>query len=172
MHHDEAAASVVEDALLEAGHDVLRGGTVVTVFRGGRGLKGRHTQFYFEDGQIVVTREDGPREVENLLRETGLRSVVKVRGALYNVHDLDVWGNEDDGFEINEFYPSRGKVEIPTRAKDADIVHALKKGGYLKATVKPSDVAIEDAGDGQRQIQVDDAKTGEPLLILMSPELP
>jgi hypothetical protein len=74
---------------------------------------------------------------------TGLRKKAGVGTLTYAVHPLDVWGNKRDGFEINDIYPSRGTIEIPTDARTADIVEALKKGGFIDRNIRHQSIGIE-----------------------------
>jgi hypothetical protein len=156
MSRDDAeTAAVIGDILLEAGNDVT--------IKGRKLILGHEMTFSIDDDEVVIEHERTPGGVKLLLESVRLGRKVKIRGKLYDVHDLDVWGNEEEGFEINDVYPSRGKIEIPTDAKDADIVRMLKDEGFLKDTVKFSDVEIE--GD-EYELYIRDSKTSEPVFEL------
>lgn len=81
---------------------------------------------------------------------------------VWTVWSLDVWGNEEDGFEVND--RSRvGTIRVRPNATDAEILRALVNGYFIKHTVRLKDVDIEDADD---LIFIGDAKNGEPVLQL------
>lgn len=63
----------------------------------------------------------------------------------YTVHALDVWGNAEGGYDVNDVYPSQGKVEIADEATEADIIAALQAQGFVRADI---DIAlVEVHGD-------------------------
>jgi hypothetical protein len=154
------SAAVIADALQEAGYEARpsRGGNTVVVSAGRSMVRARFT--VQSDGSVVIEHEEEPWEVEHLLKAARLGSSVKIRGKLYDVHGLDVWGNEEDGFEVNDVYPSRGTIEIPLHAKTADIVKALKEDGYIDRDVSPSNIEID--GD-EYNLDVRDASNGQPV---------
>lgn len=43
----------------------------------------------------------------------------------YTVHPLDVWGNPEDGYTVNNVYPSTGIITLDDNATDADIMRLL-----------------------------------------------
>lgn len=47
----------------------------------------------------------------------------------WTLYDYDVWGNEYDGWEVNDTYKVRGELEIPD--SDNDIINMLFDIGYL-----------------------------------------
>ena len=61
----------------------------------------------------------------------------------YEIIDYDVWGNEKDGFEVNQAFYTGHYVDIPENASDAEVVRILKDEGVLKKTVRTSSVGIE-----------------------------
>lgn len=61
----------------------------------------------------------------------------------YEIIDYDVWGNERDGFNVNQSFHTGHFVEIPEDATDAEIVRILKDEGVLKKTVRTASVGIE-----------------------------
>ena len=75
----------------------------------------------------------------------------------YRVHGLDVWGNKNEGFQVNDVYPSQGTIEFPEDASYAEIVRALKREGFLKRNLS---VTI----DGERgyTMYVEDARIHRP----------
>lgn len=87
-------------------------------------------------------------------------------GAKWEVKSLDVWGNEEDGFEVNQEFHA-GEVEIPAMVDDKELLKIMKKGGFIKDNVRSSQVEFEDTGGGF--IEMKNAKTGEPLYFLYGP---
>jgi len=80
----------------------------------------------------------------------------------YRLWSYDVWGNADDGYEVNDQI-NYGIVEIEEDIpSDEDIVEALR-GFYLKDDITVDDVEID--GDGQ-SIYVHDAEDGRPICVL------
>lgn len=85
----------------------------------------------------------------------------------YKVKSLDVWGNKEDGYEINqEFYA--GDIEIPDTEPfsndDQAILDILIEKGFLKEHVTLELVEVEDFANGV--IWINEVETGEPLYIL------
>jgi len=78
----------------------------------------------------------------------------------YHVHGLDVWGNEKDGFEVNDVYPSRGTIEVCAGASNREIVLALKAAGFIKRGVRHASVEIE--GEIGYTLNVNYAPTAHP----------
>jgi hypothetical protein len=95
----------------------------------------------------------------------------------FTVWSYDVWGNETDGFEVNDRC-KLGTVEIPDsaltppasvmsadafhawgKASDKAIIAALVEGGYLAS----ARFKFEVEGDDDR-IEITHAPTGRPLL--------
>ncbi len=82
----------------------------------------------------------------------------------YAVLALDVWGNENDGFEVND---SRqiGTIDVDQTVYEDDqlLIDVLNEAGYLdNATVE--DVVFD--GDESR-LEVSDNETYRPLLSLV-----
>ncbi len=82
----------------------------------------------------------------------------------YTIHSLDVWGNETDGFQVNDIYPSSGTVQISDQATDREILEALKDEGHIRRGVLPSQVRID--GEPGFSLWVEDARNGRPELEL------
>ena len=71
----------------------------------------------------------------------------------------DVWGNEEDGFEVNNVF--RGNTEFEMDGdKDAEILRAAKNYLGLKSSLKLKDLELE--GD-DTVIYVNSAKDAYPL---------
>lgn len=85
------------------------------------------------------------------------------RTTLWDVHGLDVWGNPEDGFQVNDIYPARGSIRLRAHHTDSDIVDALFEIGALNEIATVDNISINANED---DIDVDDAETGEPVLQL------
>ena len=80
-------------------------------------------------------------------------------GTFVQIYDLDVWGNEEDGFEVNDVY--KGDIfEVPDNYTTDDLFNLLKEQGFLKNFVRPEDIEFLES---EGLIEVFDAVTGEPL---------
>jgi hypothetical protein len=68
------------------------------------------------------------------------------------LYDYDVWGNDRDGYEVNNIYPALTGfdlfhaedviIDVCESDTDKQIVQKLKKSGWLKKTIKDSKVTI------------------------------
>ena len=79
----------------------------------------------------------------------------------YTVHGLDVWGNAREGFDVNDVYPSRGRVTIFDDATDAEVVQALKREGFISPRIRVASVAID--GESGYSLYINEARTGKPV---------
>jgi len=95
----------------------------------------------------------------------------------YNVWSLDVWGNDEDGFTINDRNCFRRNVEFPTYPQgynrgtdrefwahwpsDKQIVQKLIDIGFLKNGVTIDDLDID--GEYEFCLYIDDSKNGFPI---------
>lgn len=82
------------------------------------------------------------------------------------VIDLDVWGNQEDGFEINNFF-NVGEIEFPKKSDPYSISKSLLKtklvsGGFLKPEAKRK-IDLDDCSYADFFYQVIEKKTGKPL---------
>lgn len=84
----------------------------------------------------------------------------------WQVKSLDVWGNEEDGFEVNQEF-SAGEIEIPAMTDDAGLLKLMKKEGFIKENIRSNQIEFEDTGSGF--IEVKEKKTGEPVYFLYGP---
>jgi hypothetical protein len=60
----------------------------------------------------------------------------------YKVYTYDLWGNERDGFEVNDVYGTDLIAEINEDMTDKQIIQELKGIGLLKKTCKDSEFHI------------------------------
>ncbi len=108
-------------------------------------------------------------EINDVLFRTKDAAVIvgrHVKPETWEVKSLDVWGNSEDGYEVNQEF-NAGKIEIPAMLDDAGLVKLLKKEGFLKETVRANQVEVEDNGAGF--IEIREKKTGEPVYFLYGP---
>lgn len=95
----------------------------------------------------------------------------------YSVWNLDVWGNEEEGFDVNDRGCYQRAVEFPTTheiynegtdgefaedwANNKQIIDTLIEIGYLRCNCIPSDFVID--GDITSSLYVNDAENGCPI---------
>lgn len=72
------------------------------------------------------------------------------------VHYFDVWGNEDDGYDVNDVRKYLIEVEELT---DNGVVNALKDQSLLALHVTKDDLVFEHDCSG---IELRDSESGEP----------
>lgn len=80
--------------------------------------------------------------------------------AEYQVINLDVWGNENDGYEVNDMYATSIYVNIPDIDNDADIIVELIDAGILKPHATTDNIDID--GDDYC-LYIEESATGFPL---------
>ncbi len=62
----------------------------------------------------------------------------------WTVCSLDVWGNERDGYEVNNIFRTEfDDLYISEDTTDKEIIQFLKRIGYLKKTCKDSKFDID-----------------------------
>ena len=83
--------------------------------------------------------------------------------ATYRIWSLDVWGNENDGFSVNDRHEV-GSVELSDDATCADVVKALIANGLITPQTTAEQVSMDDASDVD--LYLDNATSGEPLFHL------
>lgn len=83
-------------------------------------------------------------------------------GSEWEVRSYDVWGNAEDGWEVNDSFRV-GTVSFADNASDETIISVLKNAGILseKASVKNIDIDGDDDF-----ITLNDSRDGMPLLEL------
>ena len=84
----------------------------------------------------------------------------------WDVRTYDVWGNEDDGFYVNDIYRI-GEVELDNDPSDADVIFSLKGAGILNgfATVRDYEFDGDDT-----VIYLNVASNSRPVLELTKQE--
>lgn len=59
----------------------------------------------------------------------------KLEGTFVQIYDLDVWGNDEEGFEVNDVI--KGDIfEVPSDYTDRDLFRLLKDQGFLPQNTK------------------------------------
>ena len=86
----------------------------------------------------------------------------------YKIQFLDVWGNEEDGWEVNAAYTSAYEIEVEREESDESIIDKLYQMELLSEYGK-SVAKIWDFSD-EFFIVVEDGETGEPLFNLVLEE--
>lgn len=92
----------------------------------------------------------------------GSRKKKAGRTRTYDVHGLDVWGNEEEGFQVNDVYPSRGTVEISDDANDQEVVRALKSEGFIDRNIRFKSAEVDWTERGY-EIYINEARSGRPV---------
>ena len=65
----------------------------------------------------------------------------------YRVFSYDVWGNEEDGWEVNDVWKTWHTVELSPECTDDEVIEELIACGYADPELKKS--GIETDGDDQ-----------------------
>lgn len=73
---------------------------------------------------------------------------------------FDVWGNAEDGWDVNNVSKEFDDLVIADDATDQDIIDYLISIGYLAHGVTTDDIVIEDGGD---YIEFFAAEDGRPI---------
>ena len=76
------------------------------------------------------------------------------------INYFDVWGNPEDGFDVNDLDRTGEIITITDDATDEDIIDGLINMGFLKSDAKGK-IYVEDMGDGFIELSVEE--TGEPI---------
>lgn len=65
----------------------------------------------------------------------------------YEVFEYDVWGNEHEGYDVNNRMRSGCEVTLDEDATDAQIIKALKDCGFLRKGLHTKSFDIEGEMD-------------------------
>ncbi len=77
----------------------------------------------------------------------------------YRLYTYDVWGNAEDGYDVNDVSRSSITVQFNKEPSDDEVILALKAAGYIKASYPNEGISIE--GDAET-IYISDAEDGRP----------
>ena len=86
----------------------------------------------------------------------------------YRVITYDVWGNEEDGYTVNDAFHTGRTIELDDDASDEDIVAALVEADELYSSAKADDLLIE--GEMEYTLYVSNMDTMYPYLELQRKE--
>jgi hypothetical protein len=75
------------------------------------------------------------------------------------VNYFDVWGNEKNGYEVNNLC-KEGQLELPENATNKDIIHAIKAFGFFKKHVRTN---MLDISNDWEMIEIDQRRNGMPI---------
>ena len=59
----------------------------------------------------------------------------------------DIWGNEKDGYQVNNVFAEDIYIEVTDKTSDKDIIQQAKKKGFLNKHIKDSSFDIEGEDD-------------------------
>jgi hypothetical protein len=80
----------------------------------------------------------------------------------YRLYTYDLWGNEEDGYQVNDVYRTGDTVDIDDDTPDATVIAMLETAGILE----PGACEVSPIGDGGI-IYIEDAN-GNPCCELRS----
>ena len=61
----------------------------------------------------------------------------------YQLYDYEVWGNNKDGYEVNDILKTNTIISIPLNASDREIIRILKKESIIKNNIRFSSIDFE-----------------------------
>ena len=77
----------------------------------------------------------------------------------FEIIEYELWGNAEDGYDVNSAYHTGRYIEVSEKCTDGEILEALSKDYEL-----PDNVSI--FGESDFTIYLEDAEDGKPLLEL------
>ena len=81
---------------------------------------------------------------------------------MYRLIDyFDVWGNEKDGYQVNDLATIEYDIYISNDATQRDILNLLKGIGYFKKHVRLNMIDFSIWDDGF--IEIEQKRTGKPI---------
>lgn len=85
---------------------------------------------------------------------------MKIEGSKYRlINYFDVWGNEEDGYEVNDLCVEETDIFIADNSTDQEVLSLLVRIGFL-TTDDPEKVCIKWESD---MIEIEGVETGIPL---------
>jgi hypothetical protein len=82
---------------------------------------------------------------------------------IYSVLSLDVWGNAEDGWEVNQVFTTSFEIEVSEDADTREIVAALIDIGYLSPRAKGK---VDVECESESEIHLSVFPDGRPLCTL------
>jgi len=61
----------------------------------------------------------------------------------YKLVTYDVWGNDTDGYEVNDAHFTGDSIELKTELNDSDMIDKLKEEGIIDEHVKNEEIRID-----------------------------
>jgi hypothetical protein len=65
----------------------------------------------------------------------------------YRLYTYDVWGNEKDGYEVNDCFKTSEVYEIDNDLSDKDLIKSLKTQGLIKKGIHAKSITIDGEPD-------------------------
>lgn len=85
---------------------------------------------------------------------------MKIEGSKYRlINYFDVWGNEEDGYEVNDLCVEETGIFIADDSTDQQVLNLLVRIGFL-TTDDPEKVCVINNGD---MIEIESVEDGCPL---------
>nr|DAN68017.1 MAG TPA: hypothetical protein [Caudoviricetes sp.] len=85
---------------------------------------------------------------------------MKIEGSKYRlINYFDVWGNEEDGYEVNDLCVEETGIFIADDSTDQEVLNLLVRIGFL-TTDDPEKVCVINNGD---MIEIESVEDGCPL---------
>lgn len=85
---------------------------------------------------------------------------MKIEGSKYRlINYFDVWGNEEDGYEVNDLCVEETGIFIADNSTDQQVLNLLVRIGFL-TTDDPEKVCVINNGD---MIEIESVEDGCPL---------
>ena len=60
----------------------------------------------------------------------------------YRVYDYELWGNEKDGYTVNNSYRTEEIVELEQNISNSELIQVLKKKGVIKKYSRNSSIYL------------------------------
>jgi hypothetical protein len=79
------------------------------------------------------------------------------------INYFDVWGNEKDGFEVNNLCVEEKDLMIEENSTDKEIFQFLKLIGFIKKTVRLNQLNIDKNFCDSILCEIEERKTGRPI---------
>jgi hypothetical protein len=79
------------------------------------------------------------------------------------VNYFDVWGNQKDGYEINNLCTEIEGIVLVDGCQDTDLLKYLKSIGFFKKHVRLNMLSIEDYSCMGDYIEISEKRTGKPI---------
>ena len=81
--------------------------------------------------------------------------MAKADTSTWKLYSHDLWGNEKEGYEINDYY-YQGKVEL---SEDDDVIDVMKSDGWIKKGIHRKSIEVDIHED---DIYITDLRTSRP----------